>query len=272
MSTWSAQALAGQVAVVTGAGRHNGIGRSVARSLAAMGANVAICDLATDEYPRSVLEQAEAELRAFGGDSFAGYVDVTDESSVASFLEAAKDRLGNPNILVNNAGVIVVKTFEETSLREWRSCMEVNAMGAFIFSKAVLPLIRASGRPGRIVSISSISGKSGFPLYSAYAASKFALIGQSQALAREVASDGITVNVVCPGNHETEMQAKCREGTIAHSGKLEDDVRRQVLSNIPLGRMGTTEDVAEVVAFLVSPAASYITGQSIVVDGGMLTT
>ena len=272
MSTWSSGILEGQVAIVTGAGRPNGIGRAIARRLAQMGAAVGIFDLARDELARETFKEAEAELSSLGVPAFASHADVTDEESVDRFVRATKDRLGNPNILVNNAGVIVVKPFEETTVKEWRFCMDVNAMGAFISIRTALPYIRASGRPGRIVSISSISGKGGFPLYSAYAASKWALIGQSQALAREIAKDNITVNVVCPGNHETDMQEQCRQGVAAHDRFPVDRVRQQILERIPLGRMGTTEDVADVVAFLVSPAASYITGQSIVVDGGIIMT
>ena len=241
--------LSGKVAVVTGASR--GIGRAVAVLLAARGAHVVAA-----ARGNHAADTVETILDA-GGRAEATSLDVTDSQSVEAMVGGALDRHGRIDILVNNAGVARDQLLLRMKREDWDLVIATNLTAAFACAQAVIrPMIKQ--RAGRIVSISSVVGQSGNAGQTNYAASKAGLIGFSKALAREVASRGITVNVVAPGLIDTDM-------TRAITDKAQGDWAAQ----IPLGRLGATEDVAAAVCFLASDEAAYITGQVLAVNGGM---
>ena len=249
MEACSVLNLSGKVAVVTGASR--GIGRSVAMMLASRGAHVIAAargDHAND---------AVAEIQVAGHKAEATTLDVTDAASVAAMVAGVLERHGRIDILVNNAGIARDQLMLRMKRDDWDQVMATNLTSAFVLAQAVLkPMIKQ--RAGRIISIGSVVGQSGNAGQANYAASKAGLIGFSKALARELASRNITVNVVAPGLIETDM-------TKAITDKAHGDWTAQ----IPLGRLGTTADVAAAVSFLASDEASYITGQVLAVNGGM---
>jgi 3-oxoacyl-[acyl-carrier protein] reductase len=241
--------LSGKVAIVTGASR--GIGRAIAEMLAACGAYVVLA--ARGEHAAA----AVAAITEAGGQAEAASVDVTDAPAVDAMVAGVLERRGRIDILVNNAGIARDQLVLRMKRDDWEQVIATNLTAAFTCTQAVLrPMIRQ--RAGRIVSISSVVGQTGNVGQANYAASKAGLIGFSKAVAREVASRNITVNVVTPGLIETDM-------TRAIAGKAHADWAAQ----IPLGRLGTPRDVAAAVCFLASDEASYITGQVLAVNGGM---
>jgi 3-oxoacyl-[acyl-carrier protein] reductase len=243
--------LTGKVALVTGASR--GIGRAIALALASRGAHVV-------GAARGTNAEATAEaIRAAGGAATAVAVEVTDTASVEAMMAAALQPTGRLDILVNNAGIARDQLMLRMKRADWDDVLATNLTAAFIIVQAALkPMIRQRG--GRIISIGSVVGQMGNAGQANYAASKAGLIGFSKAVAREVASRQITVNVVAPGLIATDM-------TQALTDKAQVDWSAQ----IPLGRIGTAEDVAAAVCFLASDEASYITGQVLAVNGGMYT-
>jgi 3-oxoacyl-[acyl-carrier protein] reductase len=241
--------LRDKVAIVTGASR--GIGRDVALMLAARGAHVVAA--ARGDHAGDTV----SAIGAAGGRAEAGSLDVTDSAAVDALVTGVLERHGRIDILVNNAGIARDQLLMRMKRDDWDQVIATNLTAAFACTQAVIkPMIKQ--RAGRIISISSVVGQVGNAGQSNYAASKAGLIGFSKALAREVASRGITVNVVAPGLIETDM-------TRAITGKAQGDWTAQ----IPLGRLGTTADVAAAVCFLASDEASYITGQVLAVNGGM---
>jgi 3-oxoacyl-[acyl-carrier protein] reductase len=243
--------LTGKVALVTGGSR--GIGRAIAVALAEQGAHVVAA--ARGNNADGTVEA----IRAAGGSATAVSADVTDGASVEAMLAAALAHNGRLDILVNNAGVARDQLMLRMKRADWDDVMATNLTAAFTIVQAALkPMIRQRG--GRIISIGSVVGQMGNAGQANYAASKAGLIGFSKAIAREVASRQITVNVVAPGLVATDM-------TQALTDKAQGDWSAQ----IPLGRIGTPEDVAAAVCFLASDEASYITGQVLAVNGGMYT-
>jgi 3-oxoacyl-[acyl-carrier protein] reductase len=241
--------LSGKVAIVTGASR--GIGRAVAAMLAERGAHV-VAAARADNAAGTV-----AAIQASGGRAEAASADVTDAGAVEAMIAGALERHGRIDILVNNAGITRDHLLLRMKRDDWDQVIATNLTAAYVCAQAVLkPMIKQ--RRGRIVSIGSVVGQTGNAGQANYAASKAGLIGLSRALAREVASRNITVNVVAPGLIETDM-------TRALTGKVQGDWAAQ----IPLGRLGETTDVAAAVCFLASDEASYITGQVLAVNGGM---
>jgi len=241
--------LTGRVAVVTGASR--GIGRAIATRLAAQGATVVAA--ARGDNAAGTAE----EIMTAGGKAEAAAVDVSDTATVEALVSGTLARHGRIDILVNNAGITKDQLMLRMKRDDWDSVIATNLTGTFALTQAVLkPMIRQKG--GRIICISSVVGQSGNAGQANYAASKAGIIGFAKAVAQEVASRNITVNVVAPGMVDTDMTRAITETT-----------RDEWASRIPLKRLGTPDDIAAAVCFLASDEAAYITGQVLAVNGGM---
>ena len=252
--------LSGRLALVTGAGK--GIGLAIVRVLAREGARVAVTD-----FNRDLAEVAAQEL---GDQARAFRLDVTDAAETEATFAAAEDWLGGLNLVVANAGISTMNRVVDLSEDEWDSNMAVNAKGVFLTNREAVRGFLASGTKGVIVNTASLAGKIGAPLLAHYAASKFAVVGFTQSLAKEVAEHGIRVNAVCPGFVRTSMQ----EREIAWEGELRgmtpEAVREEYVAMTPLGRIEEPEDIAEVVGFLASDLSRFLTGESINATGGVL--
>ncbi len=241
--------LDGKLALVTGASR--GIGRAIAQALAAEGASVVLG--ARDE---ARLQEVVAAITASGGKADALALDVASAPSVAAGFEKLLAAHGRLDYLVNNAGITRDTLLLRMKPEQWSQVLDTNLTGAFLCTQAALkPMLKQ--RAGRIVNITSVVGLTGNAGQANYAASKAGLIGFTKAVAREVASRNITVNAVAPGFIETDMTAA-----------MTDKAKESMAAAIPLGRVGSPEDVAGAVCFLVSDAAAYVTGQVLAVDGG----
>ena len=243
--------LTNQIAVVTGAGR--GIGRAIALKFAAEGADI-VCVSRTAENS----EKVAGEIRALGRQAWAHALDVADADAVNAAAEKILAEAGKVDILVNNAGVTRDGLLMRMSDADWDTVLDTNLKGAFLVTKAFSrAMIRQ--RAGRIINLSSVIGLIGNAGQCNYAASKAGLIGFTQSAARELASRGITVNAIAPGFIETDM-----------TSGLKEEMRAALLKQIPLGLFGQAEDIAGAALFLAGPAARYITGQVLTVDGGMV--
>ncbi|QQY10911.1 MAG: 3-oxoacyl-[acyl-carrier-protein] reductase [Candidatus Xiphinematobacter sp.] len=239
-----------RVAIVTGASR--GIGRAIARELAALGARVAIISRS-----EASSERTAEEIRQFGGEANAYAVDVSDYHAVQALGERILTEFQRTDILVNNAGIAKDELVIRMSLEQWEEVIDVNLKGAFNFIKAVSRSM-LQRRSGRIINITSVSGVIGNAGQANYAASKGGLIGLTKSIAREFARRGITVNAIAPGFIDTDMTTA-----------LQESLYGKITTQVPMGRMGKAEEIASVAAFLASPQASYITGQVMMVDGGL---
>ena len=239
----------GQTALITGAGR--GIGKTIAVKLAESGLDIAIADM------KPVSDDVLKEIEEYGTKCLAFQLDVTDVESVDSVVKKIIDETGGIHILVNNAGITQDNLFMRMKPEQWSQVIDVNLNGVFHVTKSVIRKM-VKQHSGRIINISSVVGFSGNPGQVNYSSTKSGLIGFTKSLSREVGTRGITVNAVAPGFINTAM-----------TQALNENQQQAILSQIPLGRMGEAEDIANAVAFLASEEASYITGTVLHVNGGM---
>ncbi len=240
-----------KTAIVTGAG--SGIGKAIALELASRGCDVAVCGRRLEP-----VQATAAEITALGRRAYAASADVSNGESVTAFVADVLKAFGHIDILVNNAGLTRDNLLIRMSEEEWDAVLGTNLKGAFLFAKAVArPMMKQ--RSGAIVNISSVVGLIGNPGQCNYAASKAGLIALTQSLAKELASRNIRVNAVAPGFIVSQM-----------TDALPDDLKSAMLAQIPAGRFGQVTDIAKAVAFLAGPDASYITGQTLSVNGGLV--
>ncbi len=246
--------LENKIAVISGATR--GIGKAIAIELAQSGVNIAFSYLKS----KPEAEELEKELNKIGVRAKASQVDIKDFAAVSRWVEEIKEFFGGLDILINNAGIIRDKALALMELDDWHEVVDTNLNGTFNLTRAaIITLIKQ--KRGDIINITSVSGITGMARQTNYAASKAAIIGLTKSLAQELASYNIRVNAVAPGFIETDM---LRE--------LKEEYKNKIIQNIPLARMGKSEEVAKAVKFLLSDAANYITGQTIIVDGGLSIT
>lgn len=257
-----------KISVVTGAG--TGIGRAIALQLAHAGSRVAVTDLNWE-----AAKNVSTAIQGDGGEAIALKLDVTRPDECQKVLDLIIERWGKIDVWVNNAGVSSMNRFVDLSEADWDFNMNVNGKGTFFCSQiAVRQMLKQkvdlkSGLRGKIINIASMAGKRGNAPYLAhYVASKFSVLGSTQAMAGELAPFGITVNAVCPGYVSTSMQEREVEWEAKLRGISPDEVRQLYIKDTPLGRLEKAEDVAGVVVFLASNAADFITGESINVNGG----
>lgn len=260
--------LSNKTVLVTGAG--TGIGRASALALARAGARLSVTDVDLESVQRLA-----KEIGAAGGSCIAAKVDVIQPAEAQAALDALLAEWGRLDLWFNNAGVSSMNRFVDLTERDWDFNMDVNAKGAFLCSQvAVRQMLRqaadpASGLRGKIIHTASMAGKRGnAPFLVHYVASKFAVVGLTQAMAGELAPHGITVNSVCPGYVQTSMQEREAGWEAKLRGLTPDQVRRLYVADTPLGRLETAEDVAQVVLFLASPQSDFMTGVSVSVNGG----
>ena len=244
--------LTNKTAVVTGASR--GIGRSIAIDLAKSGANVVVNYSGNEAKANEVVD----EIKALGQQAFAVKADVSNAEEVQAMMKQAIDTFGSIDILVNNAGITKDNLLMRMKENEWDDVININLKGVFNCTKAVTRQMMKQ-RSGRIINLASVVGVCGNPGQANYVAAKAGVIGLTKTTAKELATRHITVNAVAPGFISTDM-----------TDKLDDNVQTEMLKQIPLARFGAPEDISNVVVFLASEGAGYITGQSIQVDGGMV--
>ncbi|MBT3214768.1 MAG: 3-oxoacyl-[acyl-carrier-protein] reductase [Deltaproteobacteria bacterium] len=241
--------LEGQTALITGAGR--GIGKTIALKLAESGADIVLADMSPE------VAEVRLEVESLGRKCLTFEADVTDFVAIDEMVKKIIEELGSIHILVNNAGITQDNLFMRMKPEQWSKVIDVNLNGVFNVTKAVIrPMVKQ--RSGKIINISSVVGFSGNPGQVNYSSTKSALVGFTKSLAREVGARGVTVNAVAPGFIDTAM-----------TQALNESQQEVILQQIPLGRMGDAEDIANAVAFLASEEASYITGTILHVNGGM---
>ncbi|MCJ1697480.1 SDR family oxidoreductase [Rathayibacter caricis] len=251
----------GRVAAVTGSGR--GIGLALARAFAESGASVLLIDR------DAVVEQAAQELREAGYDAHGVVADVTDEEAVRAVFADAAERWGRLDVLVNNAGIITISDLDDLSLADFQRVLTVNTTAMFLCCREAAPLLRTSEH-AVILNAASGQARQGFIFTPHYAASKFGVIGLTQSLAKELAKDGVRVNAYCPGIVKTDMwDYNDREWGRRLGDYAPGELIQEWIDDIPLKRPAEAADVANLLLFLASDAASYITGQTVNIDGGM---
>ncbi len=243
--------LKGKTVVVSGAAR--GIGRAIALELARQGTNISF----NYSKSQSQAQELEKELKGLGVKAQGFQVDIKDYAAVKGWVDKTKELFGSLDIVVNNAGIIRDRAFALMEIADWQDVIDTNLGGTMNLTRAAIVTL-VKQKSGNIVNITSVTGVIGMPRQTNYAASKAGIIGFTKALAKEVAAYNIRVNAVAPGFIETDMLKD-----------LKEVYRNQIIEHIPLGRMGKSEEVALVVKFLVSDAANYITGQTVIIDGGM---
>jgi len=246
--------LKNKVAIITGSRR--GIGKAIALALAKAGANVVVSDINLDDCNKLV-----EEIKAINGNALAVKTDVSNPEDVSQMINLTTEKFGKVNILINNAGIYMQKSFTDVTEQDFDRILNINLKGVFLCSKAAVPEMIKQGK-GKIINIASIAGQVGFANSSAYCASKGAIINITRELALELAQYKINVNAIGPGVIETDMTKDL----------LEDKATKEtLLANIPLSRIGKPEDIANAALFLASDNSDYITGITLFVDGGWLT-
>ena len=253
--------LTGKIAIVTGASQ--GIGRAITLRLAREGASLVIGDIDIE-----AAEKVAREVRDGGTEALVVEVDVTKAEEVNKVIEEIAEKFGRIDILVNNAGISSMALVVDLKEKDWDANMKVNAKGVFLCSRAVARQM-IKQKSGKIINNASLAAKRGALFLGHYSASKFAVLGLTYTMALELAPYGITVNAVCPGIVETGMIRREWKWEGDLRGMTADQVREEVLSTIPLGRLAQPEDIAAVVAFLASKDADYMTGQALNINGGM---
>ncbi|WP_116087033.1 glucose 1-dehydrogenase [Tropicimonas sp. IMCC34011] len=249
--------------VVTGGNK--GIGYAIAERFAAEGANVVIASVEDN------VEAAAARLRDTGANAMGVICDVTDRAAVVELYDRAEAEFGAVQISVQNAGIITISRIEDLSEQDWDATLAVNTKGAFLCCQEAIRRMRKSGQGGRLINIASGQAREGFIYTPHYAASKFGVMGLTQSLAKEVAPDAITVNAICPGIIKTDMwDYNDRVWGEMLGDYAPGELMQSWVENIPMKRAGEGKDVAALIAFLASPDADYITGQTINVDGGLI--
>jgi NAD(P)-dependent dehydrogenase (short-subunit alcohol dehydrogenase family) len=271
--------LNGKVALVTGAGGKNGIGRAIATRLAKEGADVAVNDItehpyAADQADWQGLPDVVREIEAMGQSAISVVADVTDAKQVREMVAQTVAHFGKIDILVNNAGTIAGKDrvpVVDLAEEDWDRVQGVNVKGVFLCSQAVARHLIAQGTGGKIINMSSVTGKRGSARFAAYSASKFAVIGFTQSLAHELAPYQVNVNAICPGLVDTErighLASVLMPDNLSADEQLSEYARRSEAA-VPFGRLAEGADVAKMAAFLASDEAAYLTGVSITVSGG----
>ena len=271
--------LTGKVALVTGAGGKNGIGRAIATRLAKEGADVAVNDItehpyAADQADWQGLPDAVREIEAMGRRAISVVADVADAEQVKEMVDKTVAHFGKIDILVNNAGTMAGKDrmpVVDLAEEDWDRVQRVNVKGVFLCSRAVARYLITQGTGGKIINMSSVTGKRGSARFAAYSASKFAVIGFTQSLACELAPYQVNVNAICPGLVETErfghLASVLMPENLSADEKLSEYERRSEAA-VPIGRLAEGADVAKMAAFLASDEAAYLSGVSITVSGG----
>ena len=271
--------LTGKVALVTGAGGKNGIGRAIATRLAKEGADVAVNDItehpyAADQADWQGLPDVVREIEAMGQRAISVVADVADATQVKEMVDQTVAHFGKIDLLVNNAGTIAGKDrvpVVDLAEKDWDRVQRVNVKGVFLCSQAVARHLIRQGTGGKIINISSVTGKRGSARFAAYSASKFAVIGFTQSLAHEMAPYQVNVNAICPGLVDTErvthLASVLMPDNLSADEQLSEYTHRSEAA-VPFGRLAEGADVAKMAAFLASDEAAYLTGVSITVSGG----
>jgi meso-butanediol dehydrogenase/(S,S)-butanediol dehydrogenase/diacetyl reductase len=255
--------VGGKSIIVTGAGR--GIGAEIARELARNGASVCVADLSGGA--------AESVAASIGSSAIAVKVDVASRGSIKAMIAAAVEAFGKLDVMFNNAGVSQTCQFMDVTEEDWHRLMNVNGLGVLIGMQEAARQMKAQGTGGKIINTASIAGKQGYPLFAHYCASKFAVVALTQAGARALASDGITVNAFAPGVVRTELWEQLgREFMELGLTQEPDQAINEFSQSILLGRYSKPEDITGVTTFLASTGSDYVTGQTYMVDGGMVLT
>ncbi|WEX08646.1 glucose 1-dehydrogenase [Chelativorans sp. AA-79] len=256
--------LDGRSIIVTGAAR--GIGEAMARGLSAQGASLTIADI--DAH---AAEKVAASLREGGAQATAVAVDVSRRESVRGMIGAAVSAHGKLDAIFNNAGIAQTRPFLSITDEDWHRVMDVNGLGVLICMQEAIRQMIAQGHGGKVINTSSIAGKQGYEPLAHYSASKFAVVALTQAAARAFGKDGINVNAICPGVVATEMWKVIDKGFVDEGLTERDNQAFETFSaDILLGRPSKSDDLTGVACFLASPASDYMTGQSLIVDGGMV--
>jgi len=269
--------LKDKVVVITGAGLESGFGWVIALEMAAEGGHVVVTDISS-RYPNlpdyalgttEDIEKRVAELKALGNDAMGLVCDVRSKTSVQAMVKAVVRKYGKINILVNNAGFVRVAPFLDIDEEIWDMHQDVMPKGTFLCSQAVVPEMKKTGERGKIINISSMAGLVGAGFAAAYCAAKFAQVGLTKALAQELAPQNINVNAICPGlMTQAHVGRQYAVGAAEALGTSAEAATGLFLSRMPMGRMGTPEDVAKAALFLASPDSDHITGVALEVSGG----